>query len=206
MLVPPNRLGSLSGDAAYISVFIQQRTSGPVVLVGHSYGGAVITNAAASDPDVKALVDVNGFAPDQGESTLQLANALPGSDLAGDPTTKFDFVAYPGAPAGDVDLYIKQTVFPHAFANDLPASTAAMLAASQRPITFSAAAEPSGLVLGTKAGRRGPRGGRRPAPATRATQASPTVTLAHLSEMLEAGFGDRPHGLLALPSDVPSEG
>ncbi len=144
VLVPPNPLRSLSGDAAYLSAFIQQRTSGPVVLVGHSYGGAVITNAGATDPDVKALVYINGFAPDQGESVLQLANAQPGSDLSGDPTTKFDFVVYPGAPAGDFDLYVKQTVFPHAFANDLPADTAAVLAASQRPITLSAGLEPSG--------------------------------------------------------------
>lgn len=144
VLVPPNPLRSLSGDAASISAFIQQRTSGPVVLVGHSYGGAVITNAGTSDPDIKALVYINGFAPDQGESVLQLATAQPGSDLAGDPTTKFDFVVYPGAPAGDFDLYVKQGVFPHAFANDLPARAAAVLAASQRPITLSAGLEASG--------------------------------------------------------------
>jgi pimeloyl-ACP methyl ester carboxylesterase len=144
VLVPPNPLRSLSGDAASISAFIQQRTTGPVVLVGHSYGGAVITNAGTSDPDIKALVYINGFAPDQGENVLQLATAQPGSDLAGDPTTKFDFVVYPGAPAGDFDLYVKQSVFPHAFANDLPARTAAVLAASQRPITLSAGLEASG--------------------------------------------------------------
>ena len=144
VLVPPNPLRSLSGDAASISAFIQQRTTGPVVLVGHSYGGAIITNAGTSDPDIKALVYINSFAPDQGENVLQLANAQPGSDLAGDPTTKFDFVVYPGAPAGDFDLYVKQSVFPHAFANDLPAMTAAVLAASQRPITLSAGLEASG--------------------------------------------------------------
>src|SRR6266545_3714146 len=118
--------------------------AGPVVLVGHSYGGAVITNAGATDPDVRALVYINGFAPDQGENVLQLANAQPGSELSGDPTTKFDFVVYPGAPSGDFDLYVKQAVFPHAFANDLPAGTGAVLAASQRPITLSGALEPSG--------------------------------------------------------------
>jgi pimeloyl-ACP methyl ester carboxylesterase len=144
VLVPPNPLRSLSGDAAYLSAFIQQRTTGSAVLVGHSYGGAVITNAGATDPDVKALVYVNGFAPDTGENVLQLAAALPGSDLAGDPATKFDFLVYPGAPAGDFDLYVKQTVFPHAFANDLPAETGVVLAASQRPITLSAGLEASG--------------------------------------------------------------
>jgi pimeloyl-ACP methyl ester carboxylesterase len=144
VLVPPNPLRSLSGDAAYLAAFLRDRTSGPVVLVGHSYGGAVITNAATSDPDVKALVYINAFAPDQGENVLALANAQPGSDLSGDPATKFDFVAYPGAPPGDVDLYVKQTVFTHAFANDLPAATAAVLAASQRHITLTASLEASG--------------------------------------------------------------
>jgi hypothetical protein len=52
------------------------------------------------------------FAPDQGENVLQLANAQPGSELSGDPATKFDFVVYPGASAGDFDLYVKQAVFP----------------------------------------------------------------------------------------------
>lgn len=144
VLVPPNPLRSLSGDAAYLAAFIQQRTTGPVVLVAHSYGGAVITNAGAADEDVKALVYINGFAPDEGENVLALANALPGSDLSGDPATKFDFLVYPGAPAGDFDLFVKQTVFPHAFANDLPSRTAAVLAASQRPITLSAGLEASG--------------------------------------------------------------
>jgi pimeloyl-ACP methyl ester carboxylesterase len=144
VLVPPNPLRSLSGDAAYLSAFLRDRTSGPVVLVGHSYGGAVITNAGASDPDVKALVYINAFVPDQGEDVLHLASAKPGSELAGDPTTVFDFVSYPDASQGDVDLYVKQDAFPHAFADDLPAKTAAVLAASQRPLTLSAAAEDSG--------------------------------------------------------------
>jgi len=69
---------------------------------------------------------------------------LPGSALAAYPATVFDPVAYPGAPAGDVDLYVKSTVFPDAFANDLPAKRGVVLAASQRPLTVSAAAEPSG--------------------------------------------------------------
>jgi pimeloyl-ACP methyl ester carboxylesterase len=119
--------------------------TGPVVLVGHSYGGAVITNAGTTDPDIKALVYINAFAPDQGEDTLTLSSALPGSDLAGDPTTKFDFVNDPAAPGGAPDLYIKPTVFRHAFANDLPAKTGAALAAAQRPITLIAAATPSGV-------------------------------------------------------------
>jgi pimeloyl-ACP methyl ester carboxylesterase len=139
VLAAPNPLRGLSSDAAYLAAFLQQRTTGPVVLVGHSYGGAVITNAALSDPDVKALVYVDAFVPDQGETVLGLQGG------GGDPTTLFDFVQYPGAPPGDVDLYIKLAVFPQVFANDLPATTAAQLAASQRPITFSALLEPSGV-------------------------------------------------------------
>ena len=138
VLAAPNPLRGLSSDAAYLAAFLQQRTTGPVVLVGHSYGGAVITNAALSDPDVKALVYVDAFVPDQGETVLGLQGG------GGDPTALFDFVQYPGAPPGDVDLYIKLGVFPQVFANDLPATTAAQLAASQRPITFGALQEPSG--------------------------------------------------------------
>jgi pimeloyl-ACP methyl ester carboxylesterase len=70
---------------------------------------------------------------------------LPGSDLAGDPATKFDFVNNPAAPGGQPDLYIKPSVFLHAFANDLPAKTGAALAAAQRPITPVAGAAPSGV-------------------------------------------------------------
>jgi pimeloyl-ACP methyl ester carboxylesterase len=138
VLAPPNPLRGLSADAAYLVAFLAQRTTGPVVLVGHSYGGAVITNAALSDPDVKALVYVNAFVPDQGETILGLLGG------GGDPSALFDFVQYPGAPAGDVDLYVKTAVFPQAFANDLSATTGAQLAAAQRPLTFSALLEPSG--------------------------------------------------------------
>jgi pimeloyl-ACP methyl ester carboxylesterase len=154
VLAVANPLRSLSGDAAYLAAFLQQRTTGPVILVGHSYGGAVITNAALSDPDVKALVYVNAFVPDQGESVLGLQGDT------GDPTALFDFVRYPGAPAGDVDLYVKQTLFPQLFAADLPAATQVALAAAQRPVTLGALLEPAGApawktlpswyLLGTK--------------------------------------------------------
>jgi pimeloyl-ACP methyl ester carboxylesterase len=137
--VPPNPLRSLSSDSAYIAGFLNT-ISGPVVLAGHSYGGAVITNAATSTPNVKALVYVNAFAPDQGETILQLVTAQPGSALAGNPADVFDVVPFAGA----ADLYIKQRVFPQAFANDLPAKKAAVLAATQRPLAANAAAEPSG--------------------------------------------------------------
>ncbi|MEV4515478.1 alpha/beta hydrolase [Dactylosporangium sp. NPDC049525] len=140
VLAAPNPLRGLSSDAAYLAAFLQQRTTGPVILVGHSYGGAVISNAGLSDPDVAALVYVDAFVPDQGETLLGLQNG------GGDPTALFDFVQYPGAPAGDADLYIKTAVYSQVFAADLPAATAAELAAAQRPITFGALVEPSGPV------------------------------------------------------------
>ena len=77
------------------------------MLVGHSYGGAVITNAATEAPGVRALVYVDAFAPDDGQTVFPLAGA--DSALAVDPTTIFDFVPYPGAPTGDVDPYSSRT-------------------------------------------------------------------------------------------------
>ncbi len=142
--VPPNPLRSLPGDAAYLSSFLKT-IDGPVVLVGHSYGGAVISNAALGNADVEALVFVNAFIPDEGESVVQLAGAQPGSALAvADPTTVFRLVAYPGGPAGDLDAYILPEVFRTAFANDLSSREAAVLAATQRPAALSALATPSG--------------------------------------------------------------
>ena len=148
--VPPNPLRGLSSDSAYLAGYLGA-IKGPIVLVGHSYGGAVITNAATGDSDVKALVYIDGFAPDHGETVVQLATARPGSAIGGDPAMVFDTVPamvfdtvpIPGAP-GDVDLYVKPSVFPNAFANDLPARTAAVLAAVQRPVAFSALVAPSG--------------------------------------------------------------
>jgi pimeloyl-ACP methyl ester carboxylesterase len=72
VVAPANPLRSLSGDAAYIASVLKTIT-GPIVLVGHSYGGAVITNAATGNPNVKALVYIDAFVPAQGESVLGLA-------------------------------------------------------------------------------------------------------------------------------------
>jgi pimeloyl-ACP methyl ester carboxylesterase len=139
--VPPNPLRSLPGDSATIASFLST-IAGPIVLVGHSYGGAVITNAATGNPNVKALVYVDAFAPKAGETVFPLSGA--DSALAVDPTTVFDFVPYPGAPAGDADLYLKRSLFLTSFASGVPADTAALLYATQRPIAFSAGNEPSG--------------------------------------------------------------
>ena len=143
---PPNPLRGLPQDSAYVHQFLTQNAAlqgQPVVLVGHSYGGAVITNAAVGAPQVKALVYVDAFIPDEGDTIGGLASAEPGSGL-GNPADVFNPVPYPGAPSGDVDLYIKPDVVPGCFATGLPASQAAVIAASQRPLTASAFTEPSG--------------------------------------------------------------
>lgn len=146
--VVPNPLRGLSSDAAYVASILDT-IPGPIILVGHSYAGAVITNAAFGKPNVKALVYIDGFAPEEGESALQLASMPPPPGAApscvlGDPAAIFNTVSYPGAQNGDVDLYIKQEVFPSCFANTIRADGAAVLAASQQPVTLSALAEPSG--------------------------------------------------------------
>ena len=72
VFTPPNLLRGVAADAGYISSFLAQRTSGPVVLVGHSYGGFVTTNAATAGGDVKALVFVDAFVPEVGETVFQI--------------------------------------------------------------------------------------------------------------------------------------
>jgi pimeloyl-ACP methyl ester carboxylesterase len=144
---PPNPLRGLPQDSAYLRDFLTHNaalTGQPVVLVGHSYGGAVITNAAVGDSDVKALVYVDAFIPDQGETLAQLVSAQPGSCLAGNPADIFNLVPYPDAPVGDVDTYIKQSLVPSCFASGLPAVQAAVIAATQRPLAASTLGEPSG--------------------------------------------------------------
>ena len=130
---PPNPLQSLKGDAATIADLLKT-IKGPIVLVGHSYGGAVITNAATGNRNVKALVYVDAFAPAKGESVLGLDSTKPGSALGAGPTKVFNFVPFPGAKKGDAELYVKPSVFEQAFANGLPAKEGAVLAATQSPV------------------------------------------------------------------------
>jgi pimeloyl-ACP methyl ester carboxylesterase len=143
---PPDPLRGLPQDSAYLHQFLAQNAAlrgQPAVLVGHSYGGAVITNAAVGVPEVRALVYVDAFIPDQGDTIAHLAGAVPGSCL-GNPAADFNAVPYPGGPPGDVDLYIKPDLVPGCFATGLPAGQAAVIAATQRPLTASAFTEPSG--------------------------------------------------------------
>lgn len=142
VLAPPNPLRDGVGDSAYLATFLRT-VPGPIVLVGHSYGGFVITNAATGNPAVKALVYVDAFIPDAGENLLQHTT---GSCLGGDPTRPFNVVP----SAGGLDLYVKSPADPpfpglaECFANGLSPEAAALIGAVQRPISANALAEPSG--------------------------------------------------------------
>ena len=135
---PPNLLRGVSYDSTYLTDFLST-IPGPVVVVGHSYGGFVITNAATGNANVKALVYVDAFIPDRGDTLASLTGT--GSCLGGN---AFNFAPYPGEPAGDVDTYIKQSVVPGCFASGLPPSQAAVIAATQRPLAASTFGEQSG--------------------------------------------------------------
>jgi pimeloyl-ACP methyl ester carboxylesterase len=132
-----NPLRGVKTDASYVASVLDT-IPGPVILVGHSYGGNVITNAAFGKGNVKALVYVSGLAPDVGESASTLSAKFPGSTLSptlGPPVTLAD---------GNKDVYIMQDKFHEQFAADLSASEARLMAAAQRPVTQAALNEPSG--------------------------------------------------------------
>lgn len=144
-----NPLRSLSGDADYLAAQLKV-IEGPIVLVGHSYGGAVITNAAAGNPNVESLVYIAGFAPDKGETAFQLAAKYPGSRVTDDPNapvpTALNAVPLGGDPT-NVDLYLKPEKFADVFlSNRLDASRSQVLAATQRPATAASGNEPTQSV------------------------------------------------------------
>jgi pimeloyl-ACP methyl ester carboxylesterase len=112
-------------------------------LVGHSYGGFVITNAELTD-DVKALVYVDGFIPEEGEFVFQLLGGSGSALAVADPTTVLDLIGYPGSPEGDLEAFLKPSTVHEAFAQDLPEADRLLIAARQRPITLSANTAPSG--------------------------------------------------------------
>ncbi|ASQ98874.1 alpha/beta hydrolase [Streptomyces sp. 11-1-2] len=136
VIAPANPLRGLYTDSTYIASVLDS-VKGPIVLVGHSYGGAVISSAAAGHPRVKSLVYVSSLMPDKGESGQSLATRFP-SELA----TATRAVPY---RAGDgmrgTDLYLKRDKVHRVFAADLPASTAKLLAATQRPAATTAFSE-----------------------------------------------------------------
>src|SRR5215813_12938302 len=143
VLTPPNLLHGVAGDAAYVASFLAQRTTGPVVLVGHSYGGVVITNAGTGGGDVRALVYVDAFVPDEGETTFQILGGSGSAFDVPDPTAVFDIAGYPGAPEGDAEAFLKPDTVHHSFAQDLSEADRWLIAAGQRPITLSANTTPS---------------------------------------------------------------
>lgn len=146
-----NPLRGVGSDARYAASVIGA-VKGPVVLVGHSYGGMVISKAAESNPDVKALVYVAAFAPEQGETVAGLAGKFPGGTLG-------DALADPVVLADGKELYIRQDKFQQQFAADVAPGQAALMAAGQRPVTVAALNEaadgsawkqlPSYFVYGT---------------------------------------------------------
>ena len=129
-------LRGLASDAAQIKALLQS-ISGPVVLVGHSYAGSVISGAANGDRNVKALVYVAAFSPERGESASELSVKFPGSTLA-------ETLRPVPLPDGNQDLYVDQKLFHQQFAADVPARDAALMAVSQRPITAAALNEDAG--------------------------------------------------------------
>ncbi|WP_351226638.1 alpha/beta hydrolase [Streptomyces sp. NPDC002133] len=135
-----NPLRGVSVDAASVKSVLAS-IDGPVVLVGHSYGGMVISNAAHGSDNVKALVYVNALLPDKGESANELASKFEGS-VIGDILRPVPITNPDGSK--DVDLYIDQSKFHQAFAADVPAHTAGLMAVTQRPGTGTALNEPSG--------------------------------------------------------------
>ena len=160
VLTPPNLLHGVAGDSAYLASFLAQRTTGPVVLVGHSYGGVVITNAGLGGGDVQALVYVNAFIPEEGESVFDILGGSGSALDSPDPTGILELAGYPGAPEGDAEAFLTAKTVDEAFAHDLPAADRAIIAASQRPIAFAAnigpttnpawKSIPSWAVLGTE--------------------------------------------------------
>jgi pimeloyl-ACP methyl ester carboxylesterase len=131
-----NPLRSLSGDAQFLASILES-IEGPVVLVGHSYGGSVISNGALGKANVKALVFVAAFAPEEGESIGELSGRSPGSTLG-------ETLESVRLSDGTTDLYIRQEMFHQQFAADAPAEQAALDAVTQRLLRDVAQNEGSG--------------------------------------------------------------
>ena len=136
MIAAANPLRSLAGDAASVGDLVRS-IEGPVVLVAHSYGGAVISNVPADAGEIIGLVYVAAFAPDPGESCNALAGRFPGSTLAEalQPIPRHD---------GTTDLVIAHDRFHSQFCADVPAGPARQMAVTQRPVTLEALSAPSG--------------------------------------------------------------
>ncbi|MEU7798897.1 alpha/beta hydrolase [Micromonospora arborensis] len=135
VVAAPNPLRGIASDAAAVKALLNS-VEGPVVLVGHSYGGAVISTAAAGSEQVQALVYLAAFAPDTGEAVEELVARFPGS------TVNESLKVVP-LMDGQVDLYIDPAVYHSRFAADVPADDAAVYAIAQRPAAAAAFGEPA---------------------------------------------------------------
>jgi pimeloyl-ACP methyl ester carboxylesterase len=138
---PPNPLQGLSYDSGYIASYLKQ-IKGPVILVGHSYGGAVITDASTGDANVKALVYIAGWAPAKGETLQSLIESKLAAEIPALPVIP---ATYPEQGGGTgTDLTINPADYPRVFLdNELPAYEEAALAAEQRPLSLNALTEAS---------------------------------------------------------------
>ncbi|MGW3540630.1 alpha/beta fold hydrolase [Nocardia niigatensis] len=139
VLAAANPLRGLDSDAAYLASVLDT-VEGPIVLVGHSYGGSVISVAAAAKSAVTALVYIAAFIPAEGESALELTDRFPGSTLG--PTTRPAPYPLPDGSTG-TELYIRQDEYPQQFAADVPAPTAELMAITQRPVALDALQQPA---------------------------------------------------------------
>ncbi len=142
VVAPANPLRGVSADAAYLRSVLAG-IKGQIVLVGHSYGGVVITNAATGNPNVKSLVYVAAYAPDQGQSSGSLGEAVPGG-LIGPMTLDFHHFPNPDGSEG-TEATIKTDVFREIFAADLNERLASAMAAAQRPASVVTLGEPTGV-------------------------------------------------------------
>ena len=137
VLAPDIPLRTLAGDGAVVADVLRH-VAGPVVLVGHSYGGMVISNAAAGAANVTALVYVAGYAPEPGESTFALDARVP------EPLIAASLLPVPSLAGGlGLDLYVDPLLYRSVLAQDVPEPTTAAMAATQRPLTLAALTEPS---------------------------------------------------------------
>ncbi|MER6852653.1 alpha/beta hydrolase [Streptomyces flaveolus] len=148
VVAPAVPLRGLSSDATYLADYLKT-INGPIVLVGHSYGGSVITQAATGNSHVTALVYAAAFAPDKGETASGLTAKFPGSHISDDANasipTALNPVPFTDNGTTNVDLYIKSDKFRDVFlSNRRSARQAAVLAATQRPVTPQALGEPTG--------------------------------------------------------------
>ena len=141
VVAPGLPMRGLASDAAYVASVVDQ-IEGPVLLVGHSYAGAVISNAATTATNVVGLVYVSGYAPEEGETVNDIAGASRDSLLGPAIVQK----QYPTGQGDETatELFIDPADFRAAFAADLPARQAAAMAATQRPVAAAAFDEPSG--------------------------------------------------------------